>query len=148
MESSNFNVKKIGVVRNDVKEPRHGGFNELESRIIIDEEYVGGLKDLKDYSHVTIVFWLSLVNSVDITHTPQGRKDVPEVGIFACRCPDRPNPIAITTVELLGLEEGVLKVKGLDAVDGTPVLDIKPYTPQYDLPQNVRVPDWVNRLAY
>jgi len=148
MESSNFNVKKIGVVRNDVKEPRHGGFNELESRIIIDEEYVGGLKDLKDYSHVTIVFWLSLVNSVDITHTPQGRKDVPEVGIFACRCPDRPNPIAITTVELLGLEDGVLKVKGLDAVDGTPVLDIKPYTPQYDLPQNVRVPDWVNRLAY
>ncbi len=148
MESSNFNVKKIGVVRNDVKAPRHGGFNDLESRIIIDEEYVGGLKDLKDYSHVTIVFWLSLVNSVDITHTPQGRKDVPEVGIFACRCPDRPNPIAITTVELLGLEEGVLKVKGLDAVDGTPVLDIKPYTPQYDLPQNVRVPDWVNRLAY
>ncbi len=148
MEPLKFNVKKIGVVRNDVKTPRHGGFNDLESRIELDAEYIGGLKDLKEYSHVTVVFWLSLVDSCDITHTPQGRNDVPEVGIFACRCPNRPNPIAITTVELLGIEEGVLNVKGLDAIDGTPVLDIKPYTPQYDLPSNVSVPEWVNRLAY
>ncbi|MEK0326073.1 MAG: tRNA (N6-threonylcarbamoyladenosine(37)-N6)-methyltransferase TrmO [Nitrosopumilus sp.] len=148
MESSKFSLKKIGVVRNEVKAPRYGGFNDLISRIELEEEYTDGLKDLKDYSHITIVFWLSLVDSVDMTHTPQGRKDVPEVGIFACRCSARPNPIAITTVELLGLEDAVLKVKGLDAIDGTPVLDIKPYTPQYDLPKNVQVPDWVDRLAY
>ncbi|MFQ6011682.1 MAG: tRNA (N6-threonylcarbamoyladenosine(37)-N6)-methyltransferase TrmO [Nitrososphaerales archaeon] len=148
MEPTNFTVKKIGVVRNEVKEPKYGGFTDLESRIELDGKYVEGLKDLGNYSHVTVVFWLNLVDSCDITHTPQGRQDVPEVGIFACRCPARPNPIAITTAELLGMEGRMLKVRGLDAVDGSPVLDIKPYTPQYDLREKVRVPDWVDKLAY
>jgi len=70
------------------------------------------------------------------------------VGIFACRCPTRPNPIAISTGELLGIEKTVLTVKGLDAIDGTPIIDIKPYTPQYDLRGKVRVPKWVDRLEY
>jgi tRNA (Thr-GGU) A37 N-methylase len=62
-----------------------------------------------------------------ITHQPQGNPEVPIVGIFACRCPARPNPIAITTVELIEHKGNKIKVKGLDILDGTPVIDIKPY---------------------
>ena len=118
------------------------------SKLEVESEYAGGLKGLEDYSHVTVLYWLSLVDSCTITHVPQGRKDVPEVGIFACRCPTRPNPIGISTAELLGIDGNVLTVKGLDALDGTPLIDIKPYTPQYDLRGEVKVPKWVNRLEY
>ncbi len=141
-------IKSIGGVRNNVKEPTFGGWNEVISKLVLDQEYADGLRGLEDYSHVTVIFWLNLVDSCTMTHTPQGRKDVPEVGIFACRCPTRPNPLAISTAELLGIDKNILTVKGLDAIDGTPIIDIKPYTPQYDLRQKVRVPSWVNRLQY
>jgi tRNA (adenine37-N6)-methyltransferase len=141
-------LKPIGTVRNSVKEPTVGGWAEVTSRLEIDKKYVDGLRGLEGYSHVTVVYWLSLVDSCTITHVPQGREDVPEVGIFACRCPTRPNPIGICTAELLGVSKNVLTVKGLDAIDGTPIVDIKPYTPQYDLRRKVRVPKWVDRLQY
>jgi tRNA-Thr(GGU) m(6)t(6)A37 methyltransferase TsaA len=147
-EARHITLKPIGTVRNLVKEPRNGGWGNVISNLEIDDGYEDGLRGLKDYSHVTVVFWMNLVDSCTITHTPQGREDVPEVGIFACRCPTRPNPIAISTAELLGIKGRVLTVKGLDALDGTPIIDVKPYTPQYDLRENVRVPEWVNRLEY
>lgn len=83
-----------------------------------------------------------------LKHHPQGRLDVPFIGIFACRCPQRPNRIAISTVELLSREKNKIKLKGLDIVNGTPVLDIKPYTPQYDKVEKTKVPDWVNKLVF
>jgi tRNA (Thr-GGU) A37 N-methylase len=82
------------------------------------------------------------------------------VGIFACRCPYRPNPIGSTTVPILDITGNVLTVKGLDAIDMTPVIDIKPYTPQYDFAckmdnqlkaaicRSVRIPEWIFRLTY
>ena len=82
-------------------------------------------------------------------HVPQGKvAEVPEVGIFACRCPQRPNPIGITTVEIISINKNAIKVKGLDVINNTPVLDIKPYTPQYDLVRDAEVPEWVNKLDY
>lgn len=76
-------------------------------------------------------------------------RDAPEVGIFACRCPYRPNPIAVTTVRLVRIEGLELVVEGLDAVNGTPVIDIKPYTPRMDAAVGeVRVPPWVDKLVY
>jgi tRNA-Thr(GGU) m(6)t(6)A37 methyltransferase TsaA len=81
-----------------------------------------------------------------ITHQPQGNPEVPIVGIFACRCPARPNPIAITTVELIEHEGNRLKVKGLDILDGTPVIDIKPYWPIYDEVKVGIIPDWIYKL--
>ena len=83
-----------------------------------------------------------------LTHHPQGRDDVPYVGIFACRCPQRPNRIAISTVKLVGRYGNSIKVKGLDIVNGTPIIDIKPYTPQYDRVEKAKVPDWVKRLIF
>jgi len=68
------------------------------------------------------------------------------VGIFACRCPQRPNPVAITTVRLIGREGNKIKVKGLDILDGTPIIDIKPYWPQYDKVEEGKIPAWVSEL--
>ena len=141
-------LKPIGTVRNHVKEPTVGGWAKVTSRLEVDKEYAGGLQGLEGYTHVTVVYWMNQVDSCTITHVPQGREDVPEVGIFACRCPTRPNPIGISTAELLGVRKNQLTVKGLDAIDGTPIVDIKPYTPQYDLRERARVPKWVNRLEY
>lgn len=143
-----FTLKPIGIVRNKVKKSMFSGWADIVSKIDVEEKYMDGLRGLEDYSHVTVIYWMNLADSCTITHRPQGRDDVPEVGIFACRCPTRPNPVGISTAELLSIERNTLTVKGLDAVDGTPVMDIKPYTPQYDFRRNVRVPAWVSRLQY
>ena len=71
---------------------------------------------------------------------------MPELGIFAQRAKHRPNPIGITAVELVEVAENVLHVRGLDAIDGTSVLDIKPYVPDFDLVENPIVPEWIGRL--
>ncbi len=71
---------------------------------------------------------------------------MPEVGIFAQRAKHRPNPIGITAVELIKVIGNVLTVKGLDAIDGTPILDLKPYYPEYDQIREPITPEWVNRL--
>jgi tRNA (Thr-GGU) A37 N-methylase len=74
------------------------------------------------------------------------REDLPLIGVFATRSNYRPNYIALTTVELLAVDGHVLKVKGLDALDGTPVLDIKPYVPHKDYVENARLPAWTQKL--
>jgi tRNA (Thr-GGU) A37 N-methylase len=86
------------------------------------------------------------VKVCNITHRPQDNPEVPVVGIFSCRCPQRPNPIAISTVRLLEHKGNKIKVKGLDILDGTPVIDIKPYWPHYDKVEDEKIPAWVNKL--
>ena len=81
-----------------------------------------------------------------IVHRPQGNPEVPIVGIFSCRCPQRPNPIAITTVKLLSRKDNKLKVKGLDILNGTPIIDIKPYWSVYDEVKRAKIPNWVSKL--
>ena len=121
-----INIKPLGVVKNSVKEPRFGSFADIVSEIIVDEKFTDALNGIEDYSHVIIVYWMDKVKDYVITHRPQGNPDVPVVGVFACRCPQRPNPIAITTVRLMGRKGNKIKVKGLDILDGTPIIDIKP----------------------
>ena len=141
-------LRPIGLVKNDIKEPRFGNFTDEVSEIIIDEKFTDALKGIEDYSHLIIVYWMDKVKDHVITHQPQGNKEVPIVGIFACRCPRRPNPIAITTVELIERKGNKIKVKGLDILDGTPIIDIKPYWPQYDKVKDEKIPDWVNKLEF
>lgn len=138
----------VGFVKNNVKKPRFGNFADEVSEITVDEKFRGALNGIGYYSHVIIVYWMDKVKDYAITHRPQGNPNVPVVGIFACRCPARPNPIGITTVKLIGHEGNKIKVKGLDVLDGTPVLDIKPYWPQYDKVTGEKVPEWVNRLNF
>ncbi len=139
-------LKPIGFVKNNVEEARFGGFDDEVSEIIVDEKFTDALNGIKDYSHVIIVYWMDKVKKYVITHKPQGNPEVPIVGIFACRCPPRPNPIAITTVKLIEREGNKIKVKGLDILDGTPIIDIKPYWSKYDEVEDAVIPDWVNKL--
>lgn len=141
-------LRPIGFVKNNVKEPRFGNFADEVSEIIIDEKFAEALDGIDDYSHVIIVYWMDKVKEHVIKHRPQGNPNVPVVGIFACRCPQRPNPIAITTVKLVEHKGNRIKVKGLDILDGTPVIDIKPYWPQYDKVVEERIPEWVNKLEF
>jgi tRNA-Thr(GGU) m(6)t(6)A37 methyltransferase TsaA len=146
IEMDEIKLKPIGYAKNNVKEPRFGNFSDEITEIILSEEYEDALNRIDEYSHVIIVFWMDKVKACNITHRPQGNPDVPQVGIFACRCPSRPNPIAMTTVKLIGHEGNTIKVKGLDILDGTPIIDIKPYWPQYDEIDEMKVPDWIYKL--
>ncbi len=141
-------LKTIGVAKN--REQQHfGGWSQVATDLIINEEYKEALEGLEGYSHLIVVYWMHEVTTCDIRHVPQGKVgDVPEVGIFACRCPQRPNPLGITTTQISSIKGNIVTVKGLDVISNTPILDIKPYTPQYDAAQDAKVPEWVNKLDY
>ena len=141
-------LKPIGFAENQEKK-HFGGWDAIVTDLVIDKEYQDALKGLEDYSHLIIIYWMHDIKTCDIRHVPQGKVgEVPEVGIFACRCPQRPNPIGVSTVEILGIRDNVVTVKGLDVIKDTPILDIKPYTPQYDSVSDAKVPDWINKLDY
>ena len=141
-------VRPIGTVKNYVTDRKDTAWGEDVSDVILDRAYIGGLNGLEDFSHAIIVFLLDQAHFDPEKHLqrrPQNRDDMPVTGIFAQRGKDRPNRIGITAVEILSVTENCLAVRGLDAVDGTPVLDIKPYYPSYDRKEAV-VPEWVDRL--
>jgi tRNA-Thr(GGU) m(6)t(6)A37 methyltransferase TsaA len=109
-------------------------------------QYVGGLKGLEDFSHIIVLFFLSRSKGIGMQVHPKGRTDLPLVGMFATRSPRRPNPIAMTICRLLKRKGGRLTVRGLDAIDGTPVIDIKPYIPDNDQVKKARVAGWIRKL--
>ena len=141
-------IKPIGFAKNKVKKPRFGGFANETSEIVLDKKFAEALDGIEDYSHVIIVYFMHRVKRFVIKHRPQGNPRVPLVGIFSCRCPERPNPIAISTVRLLKRKGNKIWVKGLDVLDGTPILDIKPYWPQYDKVAKAKIPKWVYELEF
>ncbi len=141
-------LKAIGLAKNRVKEPRFGNFANEITEIVVDEKLTDALDGIEDYSHVVIVYWMDKVKEHVVKHRPQGNPDVPIVGIFACRCQSRPNPIAVSTVRLIERKGNKIRVKGLDILDGTPIIDIKPHWPQYDKVENVKIPSWVNKLKF
>lgn len=139
----------MGVVRSPVTEPVDHGWGLVTSEIELESAYHGALRGLEDFSHAVIVCLLHRARYQPELHRvrrPRGQADMPEVGIFAQRAKDRPNPIGLTAVEIVAVDGDRLTVRGLDAVDGTPVLDIKPYYPIYDRVESPRVPEWVGRL--
>lgn len=141
-------IKPLGQAKNQVDKPTLPGWKDVVTEIVIDKKYAKGLDGIEDYSHVIIVYWMDKEKECHLKHHPQGREDIPFVGIFACRCPQRPNRIAFSTVKLLSRKENVLRVKGLDILDDTPIIDIKPYTPQYDKVEKAKVPEWVSKLVF
>ena len=142
-----FNVRSIGSGRCAVTEMSQGGWAKVESEIHLDPALARGLQGLAGFSHVLVVFFLDRAQGFDpakqLLRRPRGREDMQEVGVFAQRTKFRPNPLGITAVQLLGIDGNVLKVRGLDALDGTPVLDIKPYMPPFDRMEDVKMPEWV-----
>jgi len=113
----------------------------VESTIRVYDEYVEGLEGLVEYSHIIVVYWMHEVKGYNLKARPWGDERAPIVGVFATRSPNRPNPIGITVVELLEVKPPYLRVRGLDAWPGSPVLDIKPYD-YYDIVKNPKVPSW------
>jgi len=145
----NVNIEPIGVVKSPVKEPIDENWRQVIAEIQLIDSLAPGLKGLDRFSHLIIVFFMhqySFTPATDLVRRPQERADMPEVGIFAQRAKHRPNPIGITAVELIELRGPVLVVKGLDAIDGTPVLDIKPYVPAFDSRPTAVVPIWIEEL--
>ena len=144
-----LDLRAIGVVRSPVAEPVDEGWGLVVSEVRLEERYASGLKGLEEFSHAVIVVWLHKAEFALHAHLrrrPQGREDMPCVGIFAQRARHRPNPIGVTAVEIVGVEGNVLRVRGLDAIDGTPVLDVRPYFPACDRVEGASVPEWVDRL--
>ncbi len=148
-EGTTVTLRPIGVVRSPVTDPVDEGWGNVISEIHLDEALAAGLQGLEQFSHVIVVFLMhrsAFDPAAHLVRRPQGRADMPEVGIFAQRAKYRPNPIGVTVVERVGIERNVLRVRGLDAIDGTPVLDIKPYFPPYDRVEQPVTPEWVARL--
>ena len=143
-ELPEIRLKAIGTVRSEIKEPTRRKSTETISEIIIDGSLVEALDDLYKFSHIIVLYWMhkSPHQAPKKVH-PKGNPSMEPMGVFATRSPDRPNPIGKCTVKLLGREDNVLKVQGLDAIDGTPVLDIKPYIPGYDTVKNAKAPAWM-----
>jgi len=106
------------------------------------------LEGIEEFSHLFVLFWLHEMSDEDrriMKVRPRGRSDMPLLGIFATRTPHRPNPIGLTRVKLLKVEGNVVTVQGLDAFDGTPVLDIKPFD-SWDTTEDFKVPEWWMKL--
>jgi len=145
--SNEVRLKPIGFVKRtskqeDVKD------RSLVSRIVVKREFTKALDGIEDFSHILVVFWMHRVLQEEtkiLKVHPRGRRDLPLLGVFATRTAFRPNPIGLTLVELLKRERNVLTVKGLDAYDGTPVLDLKPFD-RRDTAVDIRVPEWHKRL--
>ncbi|MFV9677615.1 MAG: tRNA (N6-threonylcarbamoyladenosine(37)-N6)-methyltransferase TrmO [Methanosarcinales archaeon] len=125
---------QIGVIHSPYKTlaecPRQASKSVQVAEIEVFEEYAGGLKDIDGFSHIVVLYWL---------HKSQGHSllvvtpwDAKPHGVFTTRSPRRPNPIGLSVVELIEREGNILRVKGIDACDGTPLLDIKPYVPEFD----------------
>jgi len=145
-ELPTITLKAIGIVRNELKQPpvRIDRW-EVVSEIVIEPSLTEALDGLEEYSHITVLWWMHLLPSGEVTLKvhPMGREEFPLKGLFALRTPNRPNRIGKTTVRLLQRQGNILRVKGLEALDGSPVIDIKPYIPRYDSAANTKVPPWI-----
>ena len=139
----------IGFVKSAVTEVTDSNWGSVVSQIVVNDDLADGLAGLQSFSHIIVVYHLNKTTfekEKHLTRRPKGRSDMPLIGIFAQRSKNRPNGIGLTTVKLLSVNKNMVEVQGLDAIDGTPVLDIKPHYPQYDFKENVVVPDWVDVL--
>jgi tRNA-Thr(GGU) m(6)t(6)A37 methyltransferase TsaA len=146
-----FEFTPIGTVHNEIDEPLDDIWGSVKSRIDLDASRFPSdcLQGLAEFSHVEIVFLFHRVDESEIvtgSRHPRNRRDWPQVGIFAQRGKNRPNRIGVTICRLLSVEDLSLDVAGLDAVDGTPVLDIKPYMREFAARGDVRQPQWASEL--
>jgi tRNA-Thr(GGU) m(6)t(6)A37 methyltransferase TsaA len=132
----------IGVIRTPFHSPegipiQPAAAQGIVGRVEMDPGLVDGLKDLEGFSHVILIYHFHEAKAATLRAKPY--MDSAERGVFATRCPARPNAIGISVVRLLGIEGNVLYVENVDIVDGTPLLDIKPYVPQFDGADDVRI---------
>ena len=149
-ESVSIEIRPIGVVsRASVDENERD--RELISKIVLKKELAQALDGIEEWSHVYVIFWMHGIEIREpFLHHPGGSPEEQPVGILATRAPIHPNPIGLTLVELVRREENTLWVKGLDACDGSPVLDIKPYPDweqgRFIVVTDFRFPEWLAKI--
>ncbi len=162
-------IRPIGVVRSELKEPMAMATSDqdidsqrlermrreawktktLVSELVVADEWREALVGLEEFSHVLVIYWAHLVpdNRRGIKQIrPMGRKDMPLRGVLATCSPARPNPILVSIARLLERDGTRLRVQGLEAVDGSPVLDVKPFVAGYHSAEDSTIPDWLKRI--
>jgi L-fuculose-phosphate aldolase len=148
-----FVVRPIGVIRSALKDPadapKQGALSDQEAEVVVDPAYLSALEGLRDRvapageavsgesprrksGKIIVVCWMHGADRDRLKVHPRGQEERPERGVFSTRSPHRPNPLSLHTVKLLSVEGNVLRVRGMDAIDGTPVVDIKPHSPELD----------------
>ena len=138
-------LKPIGTVHNEIKQTGQRDFQSIVSEIVINKSLNEALDNLDEFSHIIVLYWMHQAdNPPPLKVHPRRDPSIALKGVLATRSPSRPNPIGKATVRLLERRGNVLRVMGLDAIDGTPVIDIKPYLPGYDSVADARVPSWVS----
>lgn len=158
-------IRQVGIIRNQNKVTNWDeGWGNLSwqektekmkqqhqdvSELVIDNDLEGILNGIDGFSHLLVLYWAHLgpmeKRSLTRVH-PMGRQDFPLTGIFATQSPVRPNPILVTVVKLVEHEGNILKITGLDAMDGSPILDIKPYTGSLIVTETIKIPDWIRQI--
>lgn len=148
---TDFTVTPIGQIRSSRKEAIDDFWGAVEATITLDNSRFGpeALYGLADFSHVEVLFLMDRVDPAKVetgARHPRERQDWPLVGIFAQRGKGRPNRLGLSRAEILRVEGLRLTVRGLDAIDGTPVLDLKPWMAEFAPRGNTRQPTWVGEL--
>ena len=144
----------IGEIVNERKIVEDDNWGEIISIIELNDSFdESALKGIEEFSHLEIIYYFDKVEDSKIitgARHPRNLEHLPEAGVFAQRVKNRPNKLGLTTVKLLRVENKTLHVKGLDAINGTPVLDIKPvfkqFLPQVSYQDEIKQPDWVNEI--
>lgn len=145
-----YTIKPIAVVQNSKKEIEDDHWGDVLSSIFLTDELSDdSLKGIDEFSHLEILFYFNQVNDNKIQYNsrhPRNNKEFPKVGIFAQRGKNRPNKLGSTIVELIEHTNKELIVKGLDAIDGTPIIDIKPVMQEFLPKKEIQQPNWSNIL--
>lgn len=145
-----FHVEPIGFVTSSRSESTDDGWDAETATITLSERFgASALHGLDEFSHVDVVYLFDRVSPEDVelgSRRPRGNPDWPAVGIFAQRGKNRPNRIGVTTCRLVRVHGREVTLAGLDAIDGTPVVDIKPYFEEFGPRGGVRQPDWTREL--
>lgn len=128
-------VEIIGVIHSPFQEADNMpiqpvGAQDVEGEVVLDERFTEGLRDLDGFSHIYLIYFFHRAKRTELQVVPY--MDIERRGVFATRSPLRPAHIGISVVALLGISDNRLKIRGVDVLDGTPLLDIKPYVPQFD----------------
>ena len=142
--------KPIGVVHSLFKQPKGtpiqpAGAKNIDGTIELFPEYAEGLEDLEGFSHIFLIYHFHLSKGAPLKVRPYMDSEVH--GVFAMRGPGRPNPIGISVVRLVRIEENILYIQDVDVVDGTPLLDIKPYVPEFDI-REVKKIGWLEKNVH
>ena len=144
---STITYKPIGIIHSPFKEPKNVPIQAVASKgtkgtIEVNPEFAEGLMDLEGFSHIILLYHLNLVKGYSLRVKPFLDQNLH--GVFATRAPSRPNPIGLSTVRLTKIQDNTLHIEDVDIVDNTPLLDIKPYIPQFDNRKTRKI-GWFNK---